>query len=336
MPQASGVFILIINIVLCGQLYGQEQTITINPFDLSGVSEYSEDYGVLLTELVTVELARSDNLIVLARQQIEDLLQQDTLKLSGFASSKYTVTTNDPNWKPGVDFWVSGKAFSLAGKLTVTVNLTDQKTGFVKTIFHQSPVQKRLSVLAYDLSQQIRNAVLASAKAIQISPYLDSHTSPSVQRSTNLPRVSILIHEIHLGIAPSESLVQKQLTSLLLERGFEVIPSNEALVAWHQSTMDSQKAPPPLQLIDPMQSVNVLILGQATTKLGLRTGSLVSSHAQLDLTLYQVQSPKLTQTFLVDSNAFDVSPDAATREALRHAAKDSLEAVLSSLLGEAP
>ncbi len=348
MPKAIKPFVLALVIVTAqfasGQTRGQENMATkrvavaILGIDMSGVGLLPEETGVLLSELVAIELARADSVDVLERQRVDDLLEESALRLSG--------QTGDGHGRElvrmlGARFLVRGMAFAYKDKLTISVNLTETETGFVQGVIYEGSIEERISEVASSLGEQILNALAIEMMTDHPVKSPPSTTQPDSRITLDVDghcrvRVQLVVTETFLKKPSERFLVQNQLGLLLLERGFEVVSPTDRSVGWSTIAAEFSEEVLSGRLRDHLKDIDMVILGQASAVPSLRTGDLISARAQLDLRLYSVRTGKRVQTLQINATALGTSVELATGEALRRAAGNSLEVILPFLQVEVP
>jgi len=344
MPKTQKVFLILAMCItaaqpVSGQTRGQEKTsattVVVLDFELGDIDSLPEESGVLLAELLAIELARSDLLSVLERQHFQDLLAQDALRLTGQAGDRRLAASAQ---RPSAQYLIGGKAFSLGNKRVVSVSLTDTQTGFAQALVYECSTHQTIIQIAQDLGSQIRHALLTRTPATPSGPPPSSVSPPgpasalNTQHRLQLPRVSVVIKETLLGTPSQPSIAQAQLNTLLLERHFRVRLPDPSIKTWLEKTNGFPETSP----VHLPENIDAIILGHATTQPGLRTENLASAKAHLELRIYQLRKKKTPQTLTVDAKALDGSVESAARQALRRAASRAVETALKPLLEATP
>ncbi len=326
--------------------------VDLHGVDLHGVSGFPAGTDQLLADLLSIELSRFDTVHVVDRDQLDDVFDEHARRLSGRLDRPRRPGPAHRHALTGAAFLVHGRAWSYQDQLTVSIRVTETATGLARVVIHEGSVHDRLAQIAPQLALQIRDALHEQiqhppAPATTAAPAqppsglpADRHPPRRIDAQTPLPRVCILIDVTN----PADPLhlleVGRALSSMLSMRGFGV--EVDVLVDDDPASGDPLPPPPPADPADPIRRpddlprFDMIVIARASAQTGLRTAALITAQARVTLTLYDAPTSQPLATLEATRPGLAAAAPAATRQALRRAARAVLEPLLAELLEAKP
>ena len=276
----------------------------------------TKDLGPKVTQLLFANLA-SDTEIVLVEREREDfrkVLDETELDLSGLVNPENAAKVAHLT---GAKLLVTGSIMQVDTTLHLVAKIIGTETGRVLGARAQANVRNDLSSLVADLSQQVVEAVrkrgddlVAPAPTVSTMPTLDDRLAALKEKLNGGRRPTVFVQISRQPGCPAEAAAAE--TELMLfcrELGFPVID---------RRTGNSQTA-------------DVLILGEATSVIGLRHGTLISAKVRLDVTALDRRSRHVLAVDRQTARAVDLNEQLAEKAALQQAAAIIADRMLPKL-----
>lgn len=277
-------------------------TVFANPlptavFDFQAGERGLEKTGAEIAILLNAHLSASPDLFLVERQEIDKVLGEQELGLSGTVTPD---TAAKVGALIGAKVLVTGRVFESGGKGYLVAKIMGTETGRVFGEVVTTRTVQDLDAPAMQLAEKI-SAVLAKQSEALVAKVetMDARIErlKALVAGKTLPPVSVAIVEQHLARPVIDPAAQTELMILLQAVGFEVVPANEIGTRTDVTT----------------------ITGEAFSELGMRRGNLVSCRARIEVILKDA-SGKFIATDRQMDVAIDIAEHVAGKKALEHAA----------------
>jgi hypothetical protein len=277
-----------------------EQPLTVAIFDFESKDEGVRDLGPKVATLLNAHLSTDPHLITVERAELEKVLGEQELGLSGTVSPD---TAAKVGHLTGAKVLVTGRVFKADKELILVAKIIGTETSRVYGELVKGTMASSITDLAGDLAKKI--AATVSEKGDTLVAKVESREDRIARikksiKSGKLPAVSVKIGERHFGQPVIDPAAETELSMILKECGF---------------TLVDDKSP---------QKAEVEITGDAFSAFGLRKGNLISCKARIEL-----KAQKRTGEILVvdrqTSVAVDITEQTAAKTALQQAAAELAE-----------
>ena len=278
-------------------------------FDFQAGDRSLEKKGAEISVLLNALLSAQPEVFLVERQEVEKLLGEQELGLSGAVASD---TAAKVGALVGAKVLVTGRVFESGGKGYLVAKVMGAETGRVFGEMSTTPSLEKLDAPVAELAEKIAATVGKQSAALVAkveSPEARVERLKSLVTGKKLPAVLVSIPEQHLTRPVIDPAAQTELRKLLAELGFEIVDTVSA---------------------SGRQDVAVLA-GEAFSEFGLRRGNLVSCRARIEITLKDA-SGKLLATDRQMDVAVDIAEHVAGKKALESAAHKLADRLVPALV----
>ena len=284
----------------------QPQALTVAVFDFESKDEAVRDLGPKVATLVNATLSAEANLITVERADLEKVLGEQELGLSGTVSAD---TAAKVGHLTGAKVLVTGRVFKADKETILVAKIIGTETSRV----YGELVKGAASASIIDLSAELAKKIAAtvSAKGDTLVAKVETREERIARikkalKSDKLPAVSVKIAERHFGGPVIDPAAETELGKILQECGFKLV---------------DDKSP---------EKPDVLITGEAFSAWGLRKGNLISCKARVEIKA-QNRTGDILFVDRQTSVAVDIAEQAAAKTALQNAVVEVAERVVPHL-----
>ena len=281
--------------------------LTVAVFDFESKDEAVSGLGPKVATLLNAKLSTEPNLITVERAELEKVLGEHELGLSG---------TVDPNSAAkigqltGAKVLVTGKVFKSEGQTIIVAKVIGTETSRV----YGEMVQGGSSTTIVDLSTDLAKKIAAdvSAKGDTLVAKIESRDERIARLKKSLdgkklPVVSVRIAEQHFGNRVIDPAAQTELSVILQQCGFTLADS------------DSTNKPA------------IEISGDAFSAYGMQKGNLLSCKSRIEIKVRDVATGSILVVDRQTSVGVDVAEQTAAKTALQTAADELAGRLLPKL-----
>jgi len=282
------------------------EVLTVAVFDFESKDEAVRDLGPKVSALISANLSAEPNIVLVERAELEKVLSEHELNLSGTVSADTAVRVGNLT---GAKVLVTGRVIKAENSIVIAAKIIGTETSRVYGSMVTQQGKTSILDLSADLAKQISETVTKRGDTLvaQVVSREDRVKKiKSALQGKTLPSVSVQIGEEHFGQRVTDPAAETELGKLLQECGFKLVDE--------QST----------------NKADVQIAGNAFSAYGLRKGNLISCKARVELKAHKANGDLL----LTDSQtgvAVDISEQTAAKTALQNTAMDLAERILPKL-----
>jgi len=289
-----------------GASFGAENVVTVAIFDFEAKDEAVRDLGPKIAVLLNANLSAEDGIITVERAELEKVLGEQELGLSGTISAD---TTAKVGHLTGAKILVTGRVFKADKELVVVAKIIGTETGRVYGELVKGQSATPITELAADLAKKIAGNI--SAKGDTLIAKVESRDERIARikkslRKTKTGTVSVKIGERHFGQAVIDPAAETELSWILKECGFTIVDEKSK------------------------ERADIEITGDAFSAFGLRKGNLISCRGRVELKA-QRKSGEIVVVDRQTSVAVDISEQIAAKKALEEAATQLAERIVPKL-----
>lgn len=280
--------------------------LTVAVFDFESKDENVRDLGPKVTTLLNATLSAEPNLIMVERAELEKVLGEQELGLSGTVGAD---TAAKVGHLTGAKVLVTGRVFKVDKDTMVVAKIIGTETSRVYGEMVKGAPAVAISDLSADLAKKIAATVTQKGETLVAKAVTREERIAKLKqslKSDKLPSVAVTISEQHYGAPAIDPAAQTELSNILQECGFKLV--------------DGKSGDKP----------DIEISGEAFSAYGMRKGNLISCKARLEIKVRKANGDVVSvdrQT----SVAVDVAEQTAAKTALQNAATELAERLITKL-----
>lgn len=278
--------------------------LSVAVFDFESKDENVRDLGPKVATILNATLSAEPNLILVERAELEKVLGEQELGLSGAVSSETAAKVGNLT---GAKVLVTGRVFKVDKETMVVAKVIGTETSRVYGEMVKGTVS--ISDLSGDLAKKIAATVTQKGETLVAKVETREERVAKIKKaikSDKLPSVAVKIAERHFGAPVIDPAAETELGLLLQECGFKLVDEKS-----------NEKA-------------DVEITGEAFSAFGLRKGNLISCKARVEIKARKINGDVITvdrQT----SVAVDIAEQTAAKTSLQNATAELAERLLPKL-----
>jgi len=281
--------------------------LTVAVFDFESKDEAVRDLGPKVATLINAHLSAEPQLITVERAELEKVLGEQELGLSGTVSPGSEAKVGNLT---GAKVLVTGRVMKIDSDLTLVAKIIGTETSRVYGEIVSGKPGANITDLSAELAKRIAANVAKNGETLiaKVQMHEDRVAKIKEQLHGNkLPSVSVKIPEQHIGQRVMDPAAQTELSLLLQQCGFTLVDDNS----------DSKP--------------DIEITGEALSELGMRKGNLQSCRARIEIKARDRKSGNIIMVDRQTSVAVDLAEHIAAKIALQNAAGDLAERLLPKL-----
>ena len=264
--------------------------------------------GSNLATLLQADLSASPHALLVERQDIDKVLNEQELGASGLLSADTAAKIGSLT---GAEVLVTGRLFMVGNQYIIVAKIISSETSRVYGVTSTFTDPAKLPDSARDLAGQIDGALASHRDALvvrQETPAQRLQRLKTLLGDRSLPSVSVEISERDYTQPTIDPAAQTEIIHDLQQLGFTVIALDQTL-----------------------RKPDLVIKGEAFSELGARHGNLVSSRGRIELDVSRRATKELVWTDRDTRVAVDVGDHTAGKLALEQAAQQLVERMLPKL-----
>jgi hypothetical protein len=283
------------------------QILTVAVFDFESRDEAVRDLGPKVSTLLNAHLSAETALITVERAELEKVLGEQELGLSGTVSADTAAMVGHLT---GAKVLVTGRVFKADKELIIVAKIIGTETSRVFGEMVKGTSAYSITDLSGELAKKIAATVATKGDTLVAKVSTREARIATIKQTlkdAKRPSVSVKVAERHFGQPVIDPAAETELALILKECGFTVV--------------DDQSK----------DKADIEITGEAFSAFGLRKGNLISCKARVEIKARRPAGDVLTvdrQT----SVAVDITEQTAAKTALQSAAAEISERLLPQLL----
>jgi TolB-like protein len=303
------IFTLVLSVIARAEQQPAPLSAAVLDFQTSG--EKLTGKGAEAAVLLNARLSATANLILVERQEIDKLLGEQELGISGTVTAESAAKIGRMT---GAKVLITGRLFEAGDKIFLVAKIISTETsrvyGETATLNSIGTLDKAVDELAPKIAAVIeKRADTLLAKVEEPAARLERWKT--LIAGKKLPSVSVKIAEQHIGRQVSDPAAETEVKLALQQLGFEVIDLKES-----------------------RQQPSIAITGEGFSETATRRGNLVSCRSRVEIKVIQAGDGKLLLADRQTDVAIDVAENIAAKAALQNAAIKLLDRILPKLVAE--
>ena len=308
--------------------------LTVAILDFSASSPGAPELGSQIGEALTAVLSGEPGFTLLDRTTLARALQEHELNLSGVVDASQAIKIGKI---VGAQILVTGKAFPMGKQTYITAKIIGTETSLVEALLVKNGEGKDIGDTVMELGSKL------AARLREVGPKLVAEESAGADplialkkrlKGVSLPKVAVIVSENHYAERrPQRTIdpaVETEIKLVLRECGVEIqdVAQND-LADWAKVIDRNDVNSWPRGL----QSVDVVIMGEAFSEFAARIGNLVSCSARAEVNVIQRKDGKIALADRETCRAVDLSENIAGKKALQKTGRAIGIRILEHLAG---
>ncbi|MFN8709608.1 MAG: CsgG/HfaB family protein [Planctomyces sp.] len=282
--------------------------LAVFPFEERGSG--TEGTGRKISDFLTATLATDPELVVVERAELNKLLEEQKLSVSGLVKPDEAVQVGRLT---GAKLLILGSVIELDSTLIISARITGTETGKIVGAKVKGKTDDDLAELADKLAEEVVRAITSRSKeliAAPIAPEDRAATILKVLGDRPRPVVWLKITERHVGQATIDPAAETEIARLLHETGFTVID--------HKS--------------GDVKQADIVIEGEGFSEFATRQNDLNSVRARVEVTAVRRESNERIFSDRQTEIVVNVTEQIAGKSALQNAAGEIALRLLPKLV----
>ena len=296
------------------------RTVALLGYEVKWLDDPAEqkEAAEVLSAVVSDRLSATDEVVIVERVEIEKILQEQKLNLSGLVDEANRVRIGK---LLGARFLLWGRGFKLGKQLYITTKIVNVETGQYKGIIVQLPTNSGLSDIITAVADEMVKKLPAKIK--RLAPAEKREVSPAEMLKLRIGEAKkswlIASAEEHKGPPIIDPAIRNELEHLLsgAEQAVKSLDKKSA-----KKVLDGDKK---MRSFDPDVKSDYYVLAEGFSEFGKRlSGDLVVCVARVELKIVDAKTGNIVAAGSKDSRATDLSEQLAAKQALRKATRSLL------------
>jgi hypothetical protein len=285
-----------------------DQILTVAVFDFESKDEAVRDLGPKVSALVTANLSANPQLITVERAELEKVLGEQELGLSGTVGPESAAKVGNLT---GAKVLVTGRVMKIDSDLTIIAKIIGTETSRVYGEIVTGKASASLTDLSAELAKRIGANLRTNGDTLVAKVETHEDRVAKIKKAlgdNKLPSVSVKIPEQHIGQHVIDPAAQTELSLLLQQCGFTLVDDN------------SPGKP------------DIEITGEAMSELGMRKGNLTSCRARIEIKARNRVTGSVIGVDRQTSVGVDLAEHIAAKTALQNGAGELAERLFPKLV----
>lgn len=296
--------------------YGEKLTVAVLNFETK--DKAIVDLGIKIADLVTAQLSTSPKIKLVEREKLDKILEELGLSLTGIVDENQAARIG---YLTGAKLLVTGRAFTVDKDLIIVAKVMGTETSKVQAEIARGPLSGELTPIVDELSKKVTKLISEKGSTMVARIVKEEDKIKEIYdkiKDKELPRVLVAIFERHLGRPAIDPAAETEFTYILKKCGFTVATRKEqGLSDWAKEYFKEAKLNIPAAI-----KADVIVLGEAFSEFGTRTGNLVSSKARVEIQVIDRLTGKILAIDRETNTAVDLSEHIAAKTAIQEATAD--------------
>lgn len=306
---------LSVAVLLAGALHAQNAaappapplTVAVLPFE--GPDEKLQNKAVEVATLLAAQLSTNTDIWLLERAEIDKLLGEHNLKLSGLTDPAAAVQTGRIL---GARALITGRVVPAGDNLLLVAKVMSVETSRVFGETVTAPADASPEKPVNELGEKIGKLISKQHASLMPSFPTREERLARMKKTVDgraLPSVQVTIPEQALRQAVPDPAVETEMRSVLLALGFDVVDAKQ-----------------------PAKQTDIALTGEAFSESGARRGQLISARARIEVQATRRKDGKVLAVDRETGVAVDIAEAVAGKTALQEAAFTLIERIVLKLV----
>ncbi len=236
----------------------------------------------------------------------------------------------------GARILIFGRVFTLDNEVVIVAKTVGTETTRVFADTAQGALSESLSPVIKELGGKVGDTIRGHLGELAPSPEKASDFPAGLRaelEGKKLPRVWVKIEEEHINRPVIDPAAETEFILILRQCGFQVVDQGEKVLSdWARKYFQDSSTEVPRSLED----VDVLIVGEAISEFGARTGDLVTAKGRLEVRAIDAGTGMILAVDRLTETALDLSEAIAAKTALQQAAQAAAARLIPEMVRNWP
>jgi hypothetical protein len=281
------------------------EVLTVAVFNFESKDE--KDLGTKVGNLMSVRLSMEPTLITVERAQLEKILGEHEMSLSGNVSTDTAAKVGNIT---GAKILITGSVMKLDKDLAILAKIISTETSQVMGEMVTGPANASIVDLSTDLAKKVAKALAEKGQTLLAKVVTREERVQKLKKALEgkkLPIVSVSIAERHFSGPTIDPAAETEFEKLLGECGFKIADGAST------------------------ERPDIQITGEALSEFGLRKGNLISCKGRVEIKIRERETGNIIVSDRQTSVAVDITEQTSAKTALQNAAMDLAERVIPKL-----
>ena len=292
---------------------------TVAVFNLNADSQQLRETGRDIGTLLSVLLSRNENIDIVEREQLDTILSEIGLSLSGIVDENQALQAGR---LAGAKILVTGRIFLSGDDMIVTARVIGTETSRVKAVMATSSPREAVSVISEKLAKQISDVIEKDGDGLVAGEKKKEDVLAKLTErlsGKNLPSVTIFAKEEHLRRAAVDPSVETEMLYLMKKCGFEL--KEEPFPAGNAEVFFKEKK----YLNTANYTADIIIVSEAVSEFAGQRGGLISCRGRVEIRAIDRRTKKVLAIGRATRTGVGVSEAITAKTVLQEAAVEVLE-----------
>jgi hypothetical protein len=294
-------------LLVAGKIIAADDVFTVAVFDFDSKDEAVHDLGSKVATLINANLSAQPDLITVERAELEKVLGEQELGLSGTVSSESAAKVGQLT---GAKVLVTGRVFKVENQTLIVAKVIGTETSRVFGEMVQGPPTVSIVDLSSNLAAKVSAVITERGTNLVAKVQTHEERVAKIKQALDgkkLPVVSVKINEQHYGMHIIDPAAETELSLVLRECGFKLADASSTL------------------------KPDVEISGDAFSAYGMQKGKLISCKSHMEIKVRDVATGNILTEDRQTSVGVDVAEQTAAKTALQNAADEIAGRVIPRL-----
>jgi hypothetical protein len=281
--------------------------LTVAVFDFDSKDEAVRDLGPKVAALINANLSVNPDLITVERAELEKVLGEQELGLSGTVSTESAAKVGQLT---GAKVLVTGRVFKVENQTLMVAKIIGTETSRVYGEIVQGPPTVSVVDLSSNLAAKIAIVISAKGDTLVAKAQTREERIAKLKQTLDgkkLPVVSVKVSETHYGPHIIDPAAETELSLILQQCGFKLADAGSTL------------------------KPDVEISGEAFSAFGMQKGNLISCKSRVELKVRDAATGNIMVVDRQTSVGVDVAEQVAAKNALQNAADELASRIIPKL-----
>ncbi len=296
----------------------EAEPVTVAIFDFEAPSSSLREVGPQVADLLAAGLSGRPEIRLVERAELKKVIAEMGLGKTGIVAADQAAEVGKVI---GARILVIGRVFTIDNELVIVARTIGTETTRVFADSAGGTVSDPLAPVILELGEKVGDTI--AAHRIELAPPRGEEPDPVAAlleqlTGKKLPRVWVKIEEEHISRPVIDPAAETEFILILRRCGFEVAEGGEKVLSdWARRYLQDSSAEVPRSL----EEVDVLIVGEALSESGGRTGNLLTAKGRLEVRAIDAATGKILAIGRRTGTAVDLSETIAAKTALEEAAR---------------
>ena len=284
-----------------------DDVLTVAVFDFDSKDEAVHDLGPKIATLVNANLSAQPDLITVERAELDKVLGEQELGLSGTVSSDTAAKVGQLT---GAKVLVTGRVFKAEEQTIIVAKVIGTETSRVYGEMVQGPPTVSIVDLSSNLAAKVAAVILERGTNLVAKVPTREERVAKIKLALDgkkLPVVSVKISEQHYGRFIIDPAAETELALILQQCGFKLADAGSTL------------------------KPDVEISGAAFSAFGMQKGNLISCRSRVEIKIRDVATGNILLEDRQTSVGVDIAEQTAAKTGLQNAADELAERIVPKL-----